>query len=274
MRVYCVLSDENLFHPRYLHGLLQNLDTEHDHVVGITLSRDRHKKGFHHFLKQQLALWGPLGFLFMAFNTAWLRLLDLFAMKHSLSLRGIARQYRIPLRGCASVNSREHLEYLGTLNIDVVLSSQGQIFRGELLRLPNIACINRHTALLPKYGGVLPVFWAMQFGEKEFGVSVHTMVEEIDSGDVLAQSAIPLDTRHSLFADYLLAFEISVTVTLRALANLQEKKVEKIPPYSERSYFSVPGFDTIKAFKKTHATFSWSDIFSYYRWRHARIRTR
>lgn len=264
IRLYFILSDENLFHPQYLLGLLAKLDKKRYVVVGLTLALDTHKKGILHFILQQLELWDLLGFFFIAVNTILLTLLDKFGSGGHVSLRSVARLYKIKIIESYDVNSEKHLSYLEGLKPDIVISSQGHIFKKKLLMLPSIACINRHTALLPKYGGVLPVFWAMYYNEKEFGVSVHYMVERIDAGNILSQKVIPIHRQNSLFRNYMLAFDTSIDVTIEALENLQKHKAMHHYHPVERGYFSFPSHDKIKEFKKQCKTFSFADIYHYY----------
>jgi methionyl-tRNA formyltransferase len=53
--------------------------------------------------------------------------------------------------------------------------------------------INLHASLLPKYRGAAPINWAVINGEAETGVSVITITQRMDAGDVLAQRSTPID---------------------------------------------------------------------------------
>lgn len=257
IRLYFILSGENLFHPYYFSGILSRLDNNKYQVVGATIPKEHYPKGILYFINRQFSLWGFIGF-------AWIVTLDRYRSIFS-SLRNVARKYKIPVIEVKNVNSKEHLDYLESLDIDIVISSQGQIFKKELLALPKIACINRHTALLPEYGGVTPVFWAMYNKEKEFGVSVHYMVEEVDGGDILYQEAIPIKRKDSLFKNYIFAFDKSIYVTLGALQNLERGKVVKRFYPNDKQYFSFPKPETINDFKRSFKTFSISDIPFFYK---------
>lgn len=260
-RLYFILADENLFHPRFFLLCLKKLKKDYE-VIGITVARDLHKKGFLGFLKQQLSIWGLLGFLYIAFMSSIYSILDKFNLIDNLSLSNIAKKNNIEHIESFNVNQENHLNHLRKLNIDIIISSCGHIFKTDLLKLPKIACINRHTALLPKYGGVLPVFWAMYFEEKKFGVSVHYMVEKIDEGNILSQIEIPLKKENSLFKNYILGFDKSVDAIVIALENLKNHKIITYFHPNEKQYFSFPGNDKIKELKeKGYKTFSYKDIF-------------
>ena len=53
--------------------------------------------------------------------------------------------------------------------------------------------INLHASLLPKYRGAAPINWAMINGERETGLSVITLADRMDAGDVLGQSVTTID---------------------------------------------------------------------------------
>ncbi|WP_273842814.1 phosphoribosylglycinamide formyltransferase [Rubrobacter calidifluminis] len=63
------------------------------------------------------------------------------------------------------------------------------------------AIINVHPSLLPRFRGLGAVRRALEAGERETGVTVHLMVEEVDAGPILAQERVPIlpgDTEETL----------------------------------------------------------------------------
>lgn len=258
--LYFILAQENLFHPYYFEKVLQCLDRKKFRVVGVTVAKERYKKGFVHSAIKQRDLWGTVGFCTIAILSSLTSLLTVCRLKKNGSIKSICRARCIPYIESLNVNERQHLIYLRKYNIDIIISSNGHIFGSELLYLPRIACINRHTALLPKYGGVMPVFWAMLNREKAFGVSVHYMVEEIDKGDILYQIRIPFTTQNSLFRNYINGFEKSVDATIRALSNVLQGKIVRRYRKNAREYFHFPNHDEMHMFHQRHVAFRLSDI--------------
>lgn len=61
-----------------------------------------------------------------------------------------------------------------------------------LLSIPRLGCVNVHTGLLPEYRGGHVLQWAIIRGEKETGITLHYMVEEIDAGPIIARESIPI----------------------------------------------------------------------------------
>ena len=48
-------------------------------------------------------------------------------------------------------------------------------------------CINLHTSPLPRYGGFNQFYWAIRNGDERYGVTLHKMELEFDTGDIIAQ---------------------------------------------------------------------------------------
>ena len=262
INLYFILADENLFHPHYLAGVLQSLNKRKYKVVGITVAKAKYSQGF---MREMLHLWGIIGFIVIGMLSLSRTLIGRVLRKNRLQIKSVAAFFSIPYQESFNVNSSEHLAYLKKKNIDVVISSNGQIFKKELLSLPSIACINRHTALLPKYGGVLPVFWAMRNNESRYGVSIHYMVEKIDQGKVIIQRGIDLEKNNSLFTNYVLGFNESILATVDALEILSKNNLKKQKASYKVEYYSFPSNKQFSQFRKLYKTFSLKDLLLYFK---------
>jgi methionyl-tRNA formyltransferase len=58
-------------------------------------------------------------------------------------------------------------------------------------------CINVHASLLPAYRGAAPIQWAILSGDRETGVSIMRMTEELDAGDVLLARPLAIRPDHT-----------------------------------------------------------------------------
>jgi methionyl-tRNA formyltransferase len=77
-----------------------------------------------------------------------------------------------------------------------------QILRPETLKLATIGMIGAHASLLPHNRGRAPINWALIRGEKQTGNSLIWLAEDVDSGDIIDQTVIPIspyDTCASLY---------------------------------------------------------------------------
>jgi methionyl-tRNA formyltransferase len=71
----------------------------------------------------------------------------------------------------------------------------------EAIDVPRLGIVNGHPTLLPKGRGPHPWAWAIRTGESEIGMTYHYMDATFDTGNILAQKAIPIgadDTEETL----------------------------------------------------------------------------
>jgi methionyl-tRNA formyltransferase len=82
-------------------------------------------------------------------------------------------------------NNDEIYNILCDLHPDfIVVVAYGKILPERILNIPNIACINVHASLLPKYRGAGPIQWSVLDGQKKTGVTTILMEKGIDTGDM------------------------------------------------------------------------------------------
>lgn len=100
------------------------------------------------------------------------------------SVKAVLSQASVPLFTLeGSINSAENLQILSDLKADLFVSIGGnQVFKRALLDIPTQGTINLHTALLPKYRGLMPSFWVLKNQEKYTGVSVFLWMRALTLG--------------------------------------------------------------------------------------------
>ena len=86
-------------------------------------------------------------------------------------------------------HNAEFLEYLKSLNPDLnIVVAYGKIIPKEIIELPKYGTINIHPSLLPAYRGPSPVQTAILNGEKETGVTIMQIDEEVDHCPIFSQT--------------------------------------------------------------------------------------
>jgi len=92
-------------------------------------------------------------------------------------------------------NIKEDYEEITSLKLDyIVVAAYGQMIPEIVLNHAFYRAINVHASLLPKYRGGSPMHRAIQYGDSETGVSIMFMAQKMDSGDVLSQKSIEIET--------------------------------------------------------------------------------
>ncbi|MAE68689.1 methionyl-tRNA formyltransferase [bacterium] len=75
----------------------------------------------------------------------------------------------------------------------LVVVAYGQILKEEILNAPNIAPVNLHPSLLPRWRGPSPMKSAILAGDTETGVTIQRIVKKLDSGPILSQVITPIE---------------------------------------------------------------------------------
>lgn len=104
-----------------------------------------------------------------------------------------ALAHDLPLIRTDNVNDPAVVEQLRGVGADAnVVIAFGQKISRAVIGLPRLESINLHASLLPKYRGAGPIQHAMIQGERETGLSVITLADVMDAGEVLGQVATPI----------------------------------------------------------------------------------
>ncbi|HHY70420.1 MAG TPA: hypothetical protein GX519_01910 [Thermoanaerobacterales bacterium] len=198
-----------------------------------------------------------LGFFdFIAYGLVYTKykLLDwfdfIFKPDRFYSVKKAAKKNNIPLYYFDDINDKSSINILKKIQPDVIVSiAAPQVFKKEIIGLAKYV-INVHGALLPKYQGMMPGFWAMAKGEKEAGVTVHFINEGIDQGDILVQE------KHKIAVDETLhSMQRKIAVTgaeaiLEALTVLKKGQFDVVHPDLQKgSYFSFPTREAAREFR-------------------------
>lgn len=77
----------------------------------------------------------------------------------------------------------------------MVVAAYGLILPQWVLDLPKYGCLNIHASLLPRWRGAAPIQRAIQAGDAQTGVAIMQMDIGLDTGDVLLERSIAIDTQ-------------------------------------------------------------------------------
>lgn len=155
----------------------------------------------------------------------------------SFSLGGRAWKYGIPTHYIDTMTESE-VAPLKALNLDLILvGGFGIILKKPLLDIPRLGCLNTHSSLLPRHRGPNPFSAAILSGEDETGVSFHWMNEGIDTGDIVAQYAIPLTDKSTMLGLYRDACTLAGERIVEVLDQVEAGEITPIPQDDSRASY-------------------------------------
>lgn len=133
-------------------------------------------------------------------------------------LQSPVKQYAVahglPVLQPANLKDPEFVERLRGIGADLFVVIAFRMLPREVWQMPRLGTFNLHASLLPKYRGAAPINRAVMNGEKQTGVTTFFLKHEIDTGDMIAQSAIDIadDEDAGSVHDRLMALGAEMTV--------------------------------------------------------------
>ncbi len=133
----------------------------------------------------------------------------------------------------------------------LIVSDFGIILSEKSLKIPKLV-LNTHPSLLPKYRGPSPYVTALLNGEKETGVSLIKMTEEMDAGPIFLKEKVKIAKRETSTS---LREKLGNLAGNLLLSNLEKIIAGKIEPISQNEKEAT----YTKFFKKEDGLIDWEE---------------
>ena len=169
-------------------------------------------------------------------------------------IQGIAETLNLEFRTPEILkNNDEEFQFIKNMNADLaIVVAYGQIIPKEYLNLTKKGFINIHGSILPKWRGAAPIQRSIMNLDKEVGISVMKIVEELDSGPTCNIYKIKLDNNEN-------AQEISEKLSLLAaekildnIDDILDNKAKFVDQNHSKATYA-------KKIDKTEGKINWND---------------
>lgn len=129
---------------------------------------------------------------------------------------------------------------------------------GQIIREPFLSrmCLNIHPSMLPEYRGAAPIQRAILDGHVRTGVTVFRLVQAMDAGEILAQSAADISPSDNTSDMFVKLSEIGCKIACEALKNEmaftpQDDSMATFAPKIEKPEFELSFADSAVKFVNT-----------------------
>ena len=122
----------------------------------------------------------------------------------------------------------------------IVVVAYGKIIPREIIDIPKYGIINVHSSLLPKYRGASPIHSAVLNGDKETGVSIMYIEEELDAGDVILMESCEITETDTLGTLHDKLKVIGAELLGKALSLIEKEEVSSTPQDHTKATFVKP----------------------------------
>ncbi len=143
------------------------------------------------------------------------------------AIQGISETLNLEFRSPNTLkNNREEYNFLKNLNADLaIVVAYGQIIPKEYLDLTKRGFINIHGSILPNWRGAAPIQRSIINLDKETGISIMKIVEELDSGPISNVYKIKIDKNKNAQE---ISEQLSILASEKILDNIDDILDDKI----------------------------------------------
>lgn len=104
------------------------------------------------------------------------------------------------------------VQELQSLHADLFVIVAFRMLPEIVWNMPRMGTINLHASLLPNYRGAAPINWAIINGEKETGVSTFFLQHEIDTGNIIFQEKVKIESDETAGTLYIKLMQLGAKV--------------------------------------------------------------
>lgn len=130
----------------------------------------------------------------------------------------------------SDIHSADALKFVRGLDADLAVVYGTRILKPELFEIPREGSINLHQRKVPQYRGGGPIgLWELLENEPEIGVTVHRVAAQVDTGNVIRETTIPIHEYDTLQSLGLKADVVSLDLLTQAIADFAGGVVNERP---------------------------------------------
>ncbi|MDB4612221.1 methionyl-tRNA formyltransferase [Flavobacteriaceae bacterium] len=132
---------------------------------------------------------------------------------------------QLPILQPENLKDPSFSEHLKKLSPDIQVVVAFRMLPMVVWQVPSVGTINLHASLLPNYRGAAPINWVLINGESKTGVTTFLINEQIDTGSILLQKEIEIETEDTLGVLHNKLLSIGAPLIIETLIGLTEKSL-------------------------------------------------
>ena len=164
-----------------------------------------------------------------------------------------AEKIKIPVRCPENLNTEQEYNFIKNLKPNIVIVvAYGKIIPNKILEISNIIFINIHASLLPKWRGAAPIQRAIMNMDKETGISIMKIINELDAGPVMKTVKIKITPKCNFETLSKRMSKLAASTIIESLILLEKKKVIFTPQDDTKVSYA-------KKIGKSESKIKWND---------------
>ena len=253
MKIEFLTQDDSNYILPFFDEFVRHYGTEF-RIQRVSCCRAMGKRPRAKLFRELLWLYGAYGFLHLATRSVFARLMAKLPAPdngRAHSIAQLCRVHGIRYEEVKDPNSAGFLAGLKERAPDLIVSvACPYILKDAVLRSAPLGCINIHNAPLPKYKGMMPVFWQMYHGESKIGITIHYMAAKVDEGDAILQDELEIKAGESLDGLIRRSKRYGAHCMAKVLREVGSNKAQVVHlDQAESTYFTFPTREQIQTFR-------------------------
>lgn len=145
------------------------------------------------------------------------------------------------------LKNQSFISDLEELNADLFVVVAFRMLPEIVWNMPSKGTINLHGSLLPNYRGAAPINWAIMNGEKTTGVTTFFIEKEIDTGKIIEQEEVEIDSNETVGNLYNRLMHLGADLMLSTVNKIEQGNIKG---KSQNEYDIPTVYPAPKIFKK------------------------
>lgn len=127
-----------------------------------------------------------------------------------------------------NLKNEDFLNKLKLLHANLQIVVAFRMLPKAVWQLPELGTFNLHASLLPEYRGAAPINWAIINGETKTGVTTFFIDEKIDTGEIILQDEIEIESTDTAGDLHDKLMKIGSQLVIKTVKLIQKGKVKTI----------------------------------------------
>lgn len=145
------------------------------------------------------------------------------------AVKNYAQEHDLPLLQPTKLKGPDFLSRLEAWQANLFVVVAFRMLPEAVWAMPSYGTFNLHASLLPQYRGAAPINWAIINGEEQSGATTFFIDQKIDTGAIIASSALPIDADETAGTLHDKLMVLGAELTLHTIDLIENDRAEPNP---------------------------------------------
>jgi methionyl-tRNA formyltransferase len=151
---------------------------------------------------------------------------------HATPVKEYALSKNIQVLQPPKLKNPDFIAELAALQADLHIVVAFRMLPEAVWNMPPMGTVNVHGSLLPQYRGAAPINWAIIDGATETGVTTFKLKHEIDTGDILLYTKVPIGPEDNAGTIHDALMEAGANLLVQTVKGLADGNIREVPQSS------------------------------------------